>query len=237
MDPSIALRIYRALAKRYPEALEEDDGRPGDPFRVLISTILSAQTTDRQVDEIAPELFSRFPAPEALARASPGEVEEIIHPTGFYHVKARHIIAASRVLVRDFRGEVPAAMDGLLTLPGVGRKTANIVLARAFRLPAGIAVDTHVRRVSRRIGLSEETGPDRIERDLTALYPRELWGSINFLFITHGRTLCTARNPRCPECPVRQDCRYFRNLTKNGTSLPHGKRRAKGKNEQSRSGR
>jgi endonuclease-3 len=211
MDNRTALRIYRALAKRYPEALEEDD-EPADPFRVLIATILSAQTTDRQVDEIAPALFARFPTPAALARGPVAEVEEIIHSTGFFHEKARHIIAASRTLERDFRGEVPGTMEGLLTLPGVGRKTANIVLAHAFHHSEGIAVDTHVRRIARRIGLSDEKDPDRIERDLTALYSRELWGSINSLYITHGRTLCTARKPRCPECPVRKDCRYFRNL-------------------------
>jgi endonuclease-3 len=211
MDTPTALRIYRALAKRYPEALEEDD-EPENPFQVLISTILSAQTTDRAVDLIAPALFLRFPTPASLARAPAEEVEAIIHPTGFFHAKARHIIAASKILERKFGGEVPATMDGLLTLPGVGRKTANIVLARAFHVNAGIAVDTHVRRIARRIGLSDETNPDRIERDLAILYPRNLWGSINFLFITHGRTLCTARNPGCPECPVRRDCRYFRNL-------------------------
>ena len=212
MDRRTALRIYHALAKRYPEAIPRDRERnSGSPFRVLICTILSAQTTDRQVDEIAPALFSRFPAPQALARAPVEEVEEIIHSTGFFHAKARHIIAASRALERDFGGEVPGTMGGLLSLPGVGRKTANIVLARAFHRSEGIAVDTHVRRIARRIGLSDEQDPDRIERDLTALYPRDLWGSINSLFITHGRTLCTARNPRCPECPVKGYCRYFRN--------------------------
>jgi endonuclease-3 len=213
MNTPTALRIYRALAGRYPEALDDGD-EPEDPFRVLISTILSAQTTDRQVDEIAPVLFSRFPTPGALSRAHAEEVEAIIHPTGFFHAKARHIISASRDLVQNFGGEVPRTMGELLTLSGVGRKTANIVLAHAYRVHEGIAVDTHVKRIARRIGLSDETDPDRIEQDLTALYPRELWGSINFLFITHGRTLCTARNPRCPECPVRRDCRYFRNLKK-----------------------
>ena len=212
MDTRTALRIYHAIAKRYPEALLDND-EPADPFRVLIATILSAQTTDRQVDGIAPALFARFPTPAALARAPVAEVEEIIHSTGFFHAKARHIIAASRVLVEDFGGRVPGSMEGLLTLPGVGRKTANIVLAHAFHRAEGIAVDTHVRRIARRIGLSDEKDPNRIERDLTALYPRELWGSINSLYITHGRTLCTARKPRCPECPVRKDCRYFRNLS------------------------
>jgi len=211
MDKPTALRIHRALARRYPEALGDDRELP-DPFRVLVSTILSAQTTDRQVDEIAPALFSRFPNAASLAGAPVEEVEPVIHSTGFFHVKARHIIAASRVLVKDFGGEVPGTMEELLTLPGVGRKTANIVLSHAFGIQEGIAVDTHVRRIARRIGLSDESDPGRIEGDLTALYPRDLWGSVNSLFITHGRTLCTARNPRCPECPVRRDCRYYRSL-------------------------
>ena len=213
MDTTSALRIYRALARRYPEALEEDD-EPANPFHVLISTILSAQTTDRAVDAVAPTLFSRFPTPQAMAKAEIGEVEAIIHPTGFFHTKARHIIETSRVLVRDFGGRVPGTMEELLTLPGVGRKTANIVLAHAFHREEGIAVDTHVKRIAGRIGFSDAKDPDRIERDLTAIYPRELWGSVNTLFITHGRILCTARKPRCPECPVKGDCRYFRNLRK-----------------------
>lgn len=213
MDTSIAIRIYRALVGQYPEALGDDRDR-GSPFQVLISTILSAQTTDRTVDAVAPTLFSRYPTPEALAGAIVEEVEAIIHSTGFFHTKACHIIGTARVLVSDFGGEVPRTMEELLTLPGVGRKTANIVLAHAFHVHEGIAVDTHVKRVARRIGLSDGTDPDRIERDLTGLYPRDLWGSINTVFITHGRTLCTARKPRCPECPVRKDCRFYRNLRK-----------------------
>ena len=213
METSTALRIFRALAGRYPDALEPDGDR-GSPFQVLISTILSAQTTDRSVDAVAPTLFSRFPTPQSLAGADIGEIEAIIHSTGFFHTKARHIIGTARALARDFGGEVPRTMEELLTLPGVGRKTANIVLAHAFHIHEGIAVDTHVKRIAGRIGLSGETDPDRIEQDLTALYPRDLWGSINTVFITHGRTLCTARNPRCPECPVKGECRYYRNLRK-----------------------
>jgi endonuclease-3 len=211
MDPPTALRIFRALARRYPDALEPGRDR-GSPFQVLVSTILSAQTTDRAVDAVAPTLFSRFPTPRALAGAEIGEVEAIIHPTGFFHTKARHIIQTSRARVGNFGGKVPGTMEELLTLPGVGRKTANIVLSHAFHRDEGIAVDTHVKRIAGRIGFSDEKDQDRIERDLTAIYPRELWGSVNSVFITHGRILCTARNPRCPECPVRRDCRYFRNL-------------------------
>ena len=213
MEPSTALRIFRALAERYPEALEPDRDR-GSPFQVLISTILSARTTDRTVDGVAPALFSRFPTPRALAGAETGEIEAIIHSTGFFHTKARHIIGSARALVRDFGGRVPGTMEELLTLPGVGRKTANIVLSHAFHRDEGIAVDTHVKRIAGRIGFSDEKDQDRIERDLTAIYPRELWGSVNSVFITHGRILCTARNPRCPECPVKRDCRYFRSLKK-----------------------
>jgi endonuclease III len=213
MDRTTALRVYRALVGRYPGAMK-GPRRGGNPFQVLIITILSAQTTDRQVDGIAPSLFSRFPAPGSLARAKVREVEEIIHSTGFFHVKARNIIAASRVLAKDFGGKVPRTMEELLTLPGVGRKTANIVLSHAFGVQEGIAVDTHVRRIARRIGLSDEADPDRIERDLTSFYPREIWGTVNTLFIAHGRTLCTARKPRCPECPVRKDCRYYQALKK-----------------------
>ena len=210
MDTSTALRIFRALARRYPHALERDRNR-GSPFEVLISTILSAQTTDQTVDAIAPILFSRFPTLHSLAGADIGEIEAIIHSTGFFHTKARHIIGTGRTLVRDFGGMVPGTMEDLLTLPGVGRKTANIVLSHAFDIHEGIAVDTHVKRIARRIGFTDEMDPDLIERDLTVLYPQDLWGSVNALFITHGRTLCTARNPRCPECPVRRDCRYYRN--------------------------
>ncbi|HMA05834.1 MAG TPA: endonuclease III [Methanomicrobiales archaeon] len=213
METTTALRVYRALATRYPEAMK-GHRRGGNPFQVLITTILSAQTTDRAVDGIAPALFRRYPTPEALAHAEAEEVEAIIHPTGFFHTKARHIIGSAGALVSDFGGRVPATMAELLTLPGVGRKTANIVLAHAFHLSEGIAVDTHVKRIARRIGFTDETSQEKIERDLTSIYPRDLWGSINSLFITHGRTLCTARKPRCPECPVREDCRYFRNLPK-----------------------
>ncbi|MDD1664769.1 MAG: endonuclease III [Methanomicrobiales archaeon] len=213
MNASTALRIFRALAGRYPDALEHDRDR-GSPFQVLVSTVLSAQTTDRAVDSVAPALFSRFPTPQTLADADIGEIEVIIRPTGFFHTKARHIIGTARALVRDFGGSVPGTMEELLTLPGVGRKTANIVLAHAFHKEEGIAVDTHVKRIAGRIGFSDETNPDLIERDLTAIYPRELWGSINTLFITHGRILCTARNPRCPECPVKGDCRYYKKLRK-----------------------
>jgi endonuclease-3 len=183
-----------------------------NPFQILILTILSAQTTDAIVNSVSDELFSNYPTPEALARADVKEVEGIIRKCGFYHVKARNIIATSQKLCSEFQGIVPRTMDELLMLPGVGRKTANIVLNHAFGVDEGIAVDTHVRRVAFRIGLTDSTDPARIERNLMVKYPQSRWGTINFLFIRHGRTICTARNPRCDACIISGYCRYFRHL-------------------------
>jgi endonuclease III len=210
MDTRAACRIFRALARHYPEAVE-DDPPCGDPFPVLVATILSAQTTDLQVDSIMPDLLSRYRDPASLAAAGTADLERIIRPTGYYHAKARHLIAASRMLADRFGGQVPLSMRDLLFLPGVGRKTANIVLSACGR-DEGIAVDTHVFRIARRIGLSDGKNPDRVEKDLLALFPRQVWGKVNGLFITHGRTLCTARKPQCPECPVQRLCRYYRSL-------------------------
>jgi len=214
MKRDAACRIFRALARAYPEAVEEDPACV-DPFQVLVATVLSAQTTDRQVASISRDLFSRYPDARSLAAAEVEDLERIIRPTGYYHVKTRHLIAAARALLDRFGGEVPLAMEDLLALPGVGRKTANIVLSACGK-DEGIAVDTHVFRIARRIGLSHGKSPDRVEQDLLALYPRRAWGKVNGLFITHGRECCTARNPRCGECPVRLYCRYFRD-TPQGT--------------------
>ncbi|MDD1660699.1 MAG: endonuclease III [Methanomicrobiales archaeon] len=210
MDTRAACRIFRVLARVYPEAVG-DDPACEDPFRVLVATILSAQTTDRQVESIMSELFSRYPDPASLAAADTEDLERTVRPTGYYHAKARHLVAASRALVDRFGGNVPLTMGALLSLPGVGRKTANIVLSACGR-DEGIAVDTHVFRIARRIGLSGGKSPDRVEQDLLALFPRHVWGKVNGLFITHGRILCTARKPKCGECPVRRSCRYYRSL-------------------------
>ena len=211
MDSGNAARICSLLSKRFPEA-GHNPQRRATPFQILILTILSAQTTDRSVDQVSGRLFSRFPDPYALAGATREEVEEIIHSTGFYHVKAAHIIAAARLLAEEYGGEVPDSMDALLKIPGVGRKTANIVLYHAVGKDEGIAVDTHVMRIAKRIGLSDGPGQERIERDLMALFPRKYWGYLTDLLIAHGRTICIAKNPRCPECPVHAYCRYYREV-------------------------
>ena len=180
-----------------------------NPFRLVISVLLSAQTTDAQVNRVTPELFRRFPTPEAMAAASPEEVAEIIRSLGFYKTKARHCVEAARAIVADFGGEVPHTMAELTSLPGVGRKTANIVLNVSFGIVEGIAVDTHVNRIAHRLGLSPKTHerePLKTEQDLLAILPRELWGPVNHQWIRHGRDTCTARAPKCDGCVLEDIC-------------------------------
>lgn len=209
MSKSVPLRIFDLLYAEYDLASSRDEFLHFQtPFEILIATILSAQTTDRCVNQVTKILFSRFPDPASLASADLGEVEEIVHSTGFYHAKSRNIIAASKVLITEYGGIVPDRMELLITIPGVGRKTANIVIHHAFGRADGIAVDTHVRRVSTRLGLSDHSDPDRIEQDLCRLFPRDLWGEINGLFILHGRRVCMARSPGCHRCVLFLFCRY-----------------------------
>jgi endonuclease-3 len=210
-----ALKIYSLLFNRYPDALDSPTtiGK-GTPFQVLILTILSAQTTDRAVLLVKKPLFSRYRTPAALAKADIPDVEEIIHSLGFYHAKARHIIATAQNLVSEFGGKVPLTMNELLTLPGVGRKTANIVLYHALGKNEGVAVDTHVKRLAQRIGFSKNRDQDRIEQDLMRLFPQEKWGDLTDVLIAHGRACCTAKKPRCDVCPIARRCRYFQNLKK-----------------------
>jgi len=213
MNRETACEVYSRLLEHYPIVGERRHFIEfANPYEALIQTILSAQTTDRAVNAIHAALFSRYPTPEALARAEPDEVEPIIHSIGFHHAKARYIVGTARKLVADFGGEVPRTMEELQTLPGVGRKTANIVLSHAFDINVGIAVDTHVRRVSKRIGFTNSTNPDIIERDLVALFPQKVWRDINYLLIRHGRAVCTAQNPKHDVCVVADLCRYYRVL-------------------------
>ena len=180
-----------------------------NPFRLVISVLLSAQTTDAQVNRVTPELFRRFPTPEAMAAASPEEVAEIIRSLGFYKTKARHCVQAAQAIVADFGGEVPHTMAELTSLPGVGRKTANIVLNVGFGIVEGIAVDTHVNRIAHRLGLSPKTHerePLKTEQDLLAILPRELWWPVNHQWIRHGRDTCTARAPKCDGCVLEDIC-------------------------------
>jgi len=206
-----ATAIFHALDEAYPSAGEEPRHKVS-PFQAVIITILSAQTTDRAVDEVSGPLFDRFPTPEALSHAPVGEVESIIHKTGFYHMKAKRIIEASSVIIHEFGGNVPDTMEGLLRIPGVGRKTANIVLYHAFGKMEGVAVDTHVLRLSQLIGFSDRNDPAVVEQDLMKAYPRSQWGRITDLLITHGRRICIARRPKCPDCVINRYCRYYRDV-------------------------
>jgi len=176
------------------------------PLDLLVATILSAQCTDARVNMVTPELFRRFPDAASLAKAPPGALEKIIRSTGFFNAKAKAIRGAAKAIVERHGGEVPRTMAELLALPGVGRKTANVVLGNAWGSAAGVVVDTHVGRLARRLGWSEHADPEKVERDLNALVPRERWVWIGHALIEHGRRVCGARNPRCAECPLDDIC-------------------------------
>ncbi|HSM51194.1 MAG TPA: endonuclease III [Thermoanaerobaculia bacterium] len=177
-----------------------------DPFQLLVATILSAQCTDERVNQVTPALFARYPGPAALAAADLAEVEELVRPTGFFRNKARALVGLGRALEADHGGAVPATMEELVRLPGVGRKTANVVLGNAFGVNAGVVVDTHVARLSRRLGLAVGTTPEAIERELVELVPREAWALWSHLLIFHGRRVCPARRPRCGACALADLC-------------------------------
>jgi endonuclease III len=198
-----AVSMMQLLCKQYPDADCELTFK--NDYELLIAVILSAQTTDVQVNKVTPELFSRFPTASALASANLDEIKELIKPTGYYNNKARSIQACAAALVEAFGGKVPATLDELVTLPGVGRKTANVVLGVIHKIP-GWTVDTHVQRLSQRLGLTECDDPYKIELDLQKLFPNESWTKYSITLIWHGRRLCFARNPDCLNCPIKHLC-------------------------------
>jgi endonuclease-3 len=196
--------IMKALDQLYPDAHCELDFQ--GPFQLLVATILSAQCTDKRVNMVTPVLFKRFPDAAAMAQADRGELEEIIKSTGFFRNKAKSIVGASQVLVEDFDGEVPDTMDELLTLPGVARKTANVILGTAFGKNEGFVVDTHIHRLAQRLHFTREDEPVKIERDLCAVVPRDDWTKLGHQLIWHGRRVCFARKPDCAGCALAGDC-------------------------------
>jgi endonuclease III len=199
-----AKKVVERLAADYPDvtcALENET-----PFQLLVATILSAQCTDARVNMVTPELFRRWPDAAAMAGAPLKELEKVIQSTGFYHNKAKNIKAASQGLMESHSGEVPQEMDSLVALPGVGRKTANVVLGTAYGKSTGVVVDTHVTRISRRLGLTEQADATRIEQDLMALLPQDEWVNFSHRMIHHGRRVCIARKPKCPECSMKSFC-------------------------------
>ncbi|HMC38897.1 MAG TPA: endonuclease III [Acidimicrobiales bacterium] len=201
-----ATETDRRLADAFPGRAKDLCALDFDtPFQLAVATVLSAQTTDERVNMVTPKLFARYPTPADLAAAVPEELEEMIHPTGFFRSKARSLLGLSRELVERFDGEVPTAMEDLVTLPGVGRKTANVIRSVAFGLP-GLAVDTHVTRLTGLLGLTESDDPVKIESDVTALLPAAHWGAFGLRVILHGRRTCIARRPRCGECILNDFC-------------------------------
>jgi endonuclease-3 len=201
-----ALKILKILDKAHPEArcaLTYED-----PFELAVATILSAQCTDARVNQVTPGLFARYKSAEALAAAESHELESLIRSTGFFRAKARNLVNFAKVLVSDHGGAVPRKMEDLVLLPGIGRKTANVVLGHAFGIEEGIAVDTHVLRVSNRLGIAKGTDAVKVERQLMAEIPKRLWTRTTDLLIFHGRKVCDARKPLCGICPVYALCRY-----------------------------
>ena len=196
--------IISLLKEAYPDARCALEYR--NAYELLCATILSAQCTDTRVNIVTPTLFARYPTPFELARAEPADVEEIIKSTGFFRNKTRSLIGMAQAVVADHGGEVPRTMEELRKLPGVGRKTANVVLSNAYGTNEGVTVDTHVTRLSGLLGLSREVDPVKIEEDLMRLYPREDWGLLSHLLIFHGRQVCIARRPRCGECVLARLC-------------------------------
>jgi endonuclease-3 len=199
-----ALEIQRRLSAMYPVAHCELDHR--DPLQLAVATILSAQCTDKRVNIVTPAVFARYPDARALAAADRGELEEIVRTTGFFRNKAKSIIGMAKALLERHGGQVPRTMAELVALPGIGRKTANVILGNAFGINDGIVVDTHVARLSARFGLTRQTDPVKIELALMPLFPRESWAMLSHLLIWHGRRVCDARRPRCAECGLRDIC-------------------------------
>jgi endonuclease-3 len=198
-------RVLTGLARSIPEPRVELNHR--SPLELLIATILSAQCTDQRVNQVTPALFKRFPTARHYAAANPVELESMIRSTGFYKAKTRSIIACGKALTERFQGQAPATMEELVTLPGVGRKTANVILGACFEQPA-VVVDTHVKRVAQRLGLTSSEDPDQIEQDLQRLMPPEQWTAASQRLLLHGRYVCLARRPRCEQCVIYADCVY-----------------------------
>ena len=207
MKKQDAINMVEILKETYPDATCSLDFKT--PFELVIAVMLSAQCTDERVNKTTPYLFEKYPTIESFANCDISELEEIIHPCGFYKNKAKNAKACAQKLLLDFDGIVPQTMEELITLPGVGRKSANVILLEVFGIANGIAVDTHAKRISNKIGLSSKKEPEKIEQDLLKIFPKEYLKDINHLFVWHGRNTCVARNPKCEECTIKQFCKTY----------------------------
>lgn len=212
MNKLNVIKIIECLKKSYPEATCSLDF--STPFELVVAVSLSAQCTDERVNKTTPTLFSRCKTIKDFADIDIKELENIIHPCGFYKNKAKNIKLCAKQVLTNFNGEVPHTMEELTTLAGIGRKSANVILLEAFGIAEGIAVDTHAKRISNKLGLSNKKEPEKIEQDLIKIFPKQFLKDINHLFVWHGRNTCTARNPKCNSCSINKFCKYFNNINK-----------------------
>lgn len=203
-----AINVINILKDYYPDATCSLDFTT--PFEIVVATILSAQCTDERVNKTTPALFNKYSTPYDFLNIDLNVLEDLIHPCGFYRNKAKNIKACAQKIVSDFNGKVPCTAEELMSLPGVGRKTANVVLLEAFGIAQGIAVDTHAKRISNLIGFSNESDPIKIEQDLLKIIPKEYLKDVNHLLVWHGRNICVARNPKCDKCPIKNYCRNYK---------------------------
>lgn len=204
MNQNKAIEIIKILKNFYPDATCSLDF--STPFQMLVAVVLSAQCTDERVNKTTPELFAKYPTVYDFDKIDLHTLEEIIHPCGFYKNKAKNLKAAARYIIENYNGEVPQNMEDLIKIPGVGRKSANVIMLEAFNNPQGIAVDTHAKRISNKIGFSKESDPLKIEEDLIKLIPKEYFYDVNHLLVWHGRKTCSSRKPNCENCPIKDLC-------------------------------
>ena len=207
MDQKKAVKIIKKLKEMYPDATCSLDFTT--PFQMLVAVCLSAQCTDERVNKNTPAIFAKYPTVYDFNNMDIKVLEELIHPCGFYKNKAKNLKAASKMIVEKFNGEVPDNMEDLTSIPGVGRKSANVIMLEAFHNTQGIAVDTHAKRISNRLGFSDESDPLKIEQDLLKVIPKEYYYDVNHLLVWHGRKTCTARNPKCKECALKDLCKEY----------------------------
>ena len=205
MNKNDTINLIEILKNTYPDAKCSLDFKT--PFQMVVAVMLSAQCTDERVNKTTPELFNKCKTIEDFANIDIQDLEKIIHPCGFYKNKAKNIKLCAKKVLDNFNGIVPNTMDELLSLPGVGRKSANVIMLEVYGIANGVAVDTHAKRISNRLGLSNNKEPEKIEQDLIQIFPKKYWKDINHLFIWHGRNCCTARNPQCKNCPIKKYCK------------------------------
>lgn len=208
MNKKDAVKIIETLKEMYPDAKCSLDF--STPFEMLVSVVLSAQCTDERVNKTTPSIFAKYSTPQDFANMDIELLEELIHPCGFYKTKAKNLKKTAQILVEKYNGIVPNNMKDLMSLPGVGRKSANVIMLEAFNMPQGIAVDTHCKRIANRLGFSSESDPEKIEQDLLKVIPKEYYKDVNHIFIWHGRNVCTSQKPKCDSCKLQKYCKFYK---------------------------